>query len=221
MALPAAPPPNPAALDDAALNDAALAHLARYATTQAGLLRVLDRRIDRWARAQETTDLHAADPDTTAQTATRARAAARAITARLAAQGLSDDAAFAASRARSLTRAGRSRQAIAAHLAARGIERNAAADAMPAHEDAELAAALACAKRRRIGPFRRAKPDAPGFDQTPLDPAARNRELATLARAGFPRAIAQRALACPPDEAEALLIALRQTLLDQPGPESQ
>ena len=40
------PPP-----DDAALHDAALAHLARYATTEANLRRVLGRRIDRWARA--------------------------------------------------------------------------------------------------------------------------------------------------------------------------
>ena len=208
MAIPASPPPPSAsALDDAALHDAALAHLARYSTTQTGLLRVLDRRIDRWARARQASET---DPDATAATIARARAAARALTARLASQGLIDDAAFAASRARSLTRAGRSRQAIAAHLAARGIARDAAGEAMPPHEDAEFAAALACAKRRRIGPFRRIAPDA-----APLDLAARTRELATLARAGFPRSIAQRALACLPEEAETLLIALRQNLLDQ------
>jgi regulatory protein len=30
-----------------------LQHLARYATTEAGLRRVLERRIERWARAAE------------------------------------------------------------------------------------------------------------------------------------------------------------------------
>jgi regulatory protein len=187
-----------APLSETALHEAALAHLARYATTQAGLLRVLNRRIDRWLRSQ----VDEVEPETVAT----ARRAARAEVERLAAQGLIDDAAFAASRARSLTRSGRSRQAIAAHLAARGVAREAASEAMPAHEDAEFAAALACAKRRRIGPFRRSEIDAEG----------RNRELATLARAGFPREIALRALACPPEAAETLVIALRQTLLDPP-----
>jgi regulatory protein len=183
-------------LSKAALHEAALAHLARYATTQAGLLRVLNRRIDRWVRAQA--------EEVEADTVAAARAAARAIGAKLAEQGLINDAEFAASRARSLTRAGRSRQAIAAHLAARGVDRAAAAGAMPEHEDAEFAAALACARRRRIGPFRRAEVDAEGH----------NRELAMLARAGFPRDVALRALACPADEAETLTIALRQNLLD-------
>ncbi len=183
-------------LSTPALHEAALAHLARYATTQAGLLRVLNRRIDRWVRAQ-------ADAVEAPAVAT-ARAAARAVVAQFAAQGLINDAEFAASRARSLTRAGRSRLAIAAHLAARGVGREVAAGAMPAHEDADFAAALACARRRRIGPFRRAEVDAEGH----------NRELAILARAGFPREVALRALACPAGEGEALVIALRQNLLD-------
>ncbi len=183
-------------LTEAALHAAALAHLARYATTQAGLLRVLDRRIERWGRGQE---------EDVMEQVRAAREAARAVVARLAGQGLVDDAAFAASRARSLTRAGRSRQAIAAHLAARGVGREAAAAALPGQEEAEFAAALACAKRRRIGPFRRNDADAEG----------RLRELAILARAGFERAVALRALDCAPDEAEALTLALRQSLLDQ------
>ena len=43
--------------DEARLHEAALTHIARYATTRAGLLRVLDRRIDRWARAAEAPDI--------------------------------------------------------------------------------------------------------------------------------------------------------------------
>ena len=39
--------------DGAALRDAALAYLARYAATEAGLRRVLERRIDRLSRRGE------------------------------------------------------------------------------------------------------------------------------------------------------------------------
>ena len=38
---------------EARLHAAALAHLARFAATQAGLAQVLARRVDRWARRAE------------------------------------------------------------------------------------------------------------------------------------------------------------------------
>lgn len=178
--------------DEARLHEAALTHIARYATTRAGLLRVLDRRIDRWARATE-------EPDMAAIAA--ARRAARAVVDRLAALGAVNDAAFAESRARSLTRAGKSRQAIAAHLAARGVAAETTREATARDAETDLAAALAWAKRRRIGPFRPAEADAD----------ARRKELGVLARAGFDRDIALRALACPLDEAEARVIGLKRT----------
>jgi regulatory protein len=37
----------------AQLLEAALTHVARYASTEASLMRVLRRRLDRWARLQE------------------------------------------------------------------------------------------------------------------------------------------------------------------------
>jgi len=129
------PPPTPTAT---VLHDAALRHLARYATTQAGLLRVLDRRIMRWARLVA--------PDDEAVGA--AKAAARAEIIRLANAGLLNDAAFAATRAQSLSRAGKSRRGIAAHLAVRGVAASVAQDALPDDPDAELAAAIALARRR-------------------------------------------------------------------------
>lgn len=184
--------------DAAALHDAALAHLARYATTRAGLQRVLGRRIDRWAHAAAS---DSTDPDGVAAQADAARQAARQVVARLAAAGAVSDAAFAESRARSLLRAGRSRQAVAAHLTAKGVDRELANAAVPEDPDAELAAALALARRRRIGPFR------VGDDP---DETGRRRELGMLARAGFPQSVAARALATPPDEAEALVIAFRR-----------
>ena len=177
-----APPP-----DEAALHAAALSYLARYSATQANLLRVLGRSISRWANAANAPAAATEAP----------LAAARAVVARLVAAGAVDDAGFAAGRARTLRRAGRSSRAIAAHLQAKGVP--AALAALPDDPAAELAAALLYAARRRMGPFR-PEPDA----------AARPRDLARMARAGFPAATAYAALDLPADEAEARLIEARR-----------
>ena len=177
--------PLPAAPTATSLHEAALRHLARYATTGAGLLRVLNRRVDRWARAVQ------AEPEAMAQ----ARAAARAEIARLTKAGLLDDAAFATMRAQSLTRAGKSRRGIAAHLAV-----DLAQAALPDDPEAELAAAVTLARKRRIGPFGAAAPD----------PVQQQRALAAFARAGFSQDMAQRALRMDKEAAEALLRRVRQ-----------
>lgn len=180
--------------DAAALRDAALAYLARYAATEAALRGVLERRIDRWARGA------GGDAEAVAAQAAAAKRAAGEVVARLARAGAVSDAAFAESRARSLARAGRSRRAIAATLAAKGVNAETARGALPS-DDAELVSALALARRRRIGPFRAADPP---------DEAGRRRELGMLARAGFPQSIARRALAMPPDQAAELVDQLRR-----------
>ncbi|MCS6854085.1 MAG: RecX family transcriptional regulator [Elioraea sp.] len=174
----------------AALEEAALAHLARYATTRAGLLRVLERRIARWAAASAAEEAEIA----------RARAEARRVVERLAAAGAVDDAAFAEARARRLARAGRSAVAIAAHLADRGAgeEAGAAIAAALPDEEAAVAAALIALKRRRLGPF------AADRDAT------REKALGALARAGFSRRVAEAALAAEPEEAEALIARFRR-----------
>ncbi|NOG72637.1 RecX family transcriptional regulator [Roseicella sp. DB1501] len=195
-ARPAGPAPT-----EAALREAALAHLARFAATEAGLRRVLQRRVDRWARRAEA---EGAASEEIARQAGAARAAAAAVARAMVAAGAVDDAAFAASRARRLARAGRSHRAIAAHLGAKGVAAEAREAALPA-AGAELDAALAQCRRRRIGPFAAAP--------APEDPlaarAARLKALAALARAGFGREVAEAALGMDPDEAEARLIALR------------
>ena len=190
--LPASAPPRTSAPpNEATLHEAALRHLARYSATEAGLLRVLGRRVDRWARAASL------PPEVVALQAAAAKQAARAVVARLAASGAVNDALFAASRARSLHRAGRSRRAIAAHLQARGVD---PALATPPDDPArELDAALLYAARRRMGPFR-ALPD----------PAQRAKDLGRLARAGFPAAIANQVLEIPAEQAEALLLQARR-----------
>lgn len=194
MADPPKPRPAGPAPDRARLHDAALTHLSRFAATEAGLVRVLDRRIDRWVRRAA---LEGMDTDAAALS----RRAAREVAAALVQSGVVNDQAFADARARRLTRAGRSRRAVQAHLAAKGVAAPLAQAALP-DEDAELSAALAYARRRRLGPFR-TDPDAP-------DPDRMRRELGAMARAGFPQPVAQQALRMDPDAALAMVIALKQ-----------
>ncbi|WP_137127127.1 RecX family transcriptional regulator [Roseomonas sp. HF4] len=192
-----APRPAGPAPSAARLREAALAHLARFAATEAGLCHVLQRRVDRWARAAEA---EGQPREATAAAAARARALAAEVAAAMVEAGAVDDAAFAESRARRLARAGRSRRAISAHLSAKGVAAEVTAAALPDGEDAELSAALAYCRRRRIGPFARA----------PEDADARRKALAALARGGFPQGLARRALAMPPAEAEDRLLAARR-----------
>jgi regulatory protein len=197
-----APQPAGAAPDEKRLQEAALAHLARFAATEAALRRVLQRRVDRWARAAIA---EGAPQESVAAEAAASRQAAVRVAQRMVAAGAVDDAAFAESRARRLARAGRSRRAIAAHLAAKGVDAGTARAALPEDPEdaarAELAAAIAWCRRRRLGPFGPADPP----------PEARQKALAALARGGFPRDIATRALDMDPEAAETLLLQSRRS----------
>ncbi len=189
-----------APLDETALREAALAYVARYGGTGAAVARALDRRIRRWAEGRLSAD--EPDRDAIAAEVARLRAAADQVVASLAEIGAVSDRAFADSRARRLRRSGRSRRAVLAHLAARGVDAGQAAASAPEDEAAELAAALAFARRRRVGPF------AATAEEMPAEAMAR--VLAAFGRAGFTGVIARRALACERAEAEAILLAQRQ-----------
>jgi regulatory protein len=182
------------ALDRAGLRELALTHLARFATTEFGLARVLERHIERRAR-RETMAAHELEREIA-----DAKEAAREVIAELAASGAVDDASFAAARAKRLTRTGRSRRVIAAHLAARGVSGATIAVAFAETEQTELAAALVFARRRRLGPFRAG----------PGDGDVRQKELAILARAGFPQTVAVQVLSMSAEEAEPLIAAMRR-----------
>ena len=173
---PARPPP-----DAASLREAALHYLARYATTETGLRRVLLRRIDRWTRQ--------ADGEAARDQAAAAREAVPAVVARMVALGLINDAAFAETRAQSLALGGRSRRGIAMKLAAKGIAPDQVAAVLPQGEESELLSALILTRKRKIGPFRRAEEDG-------------KRAFGVMARAGFSREIARRALEMPREQAE-------------------
>lgn len=169
------------------LENVALHYLARFAASAETLRRVLLRRVERSVR------VHGTDRG-------EGVAIVEALVARFAAAGLVDDRSFASARAARLHRRGASRRAIAAQLRDKGIEPDlvaAALDALAAdgddgscgrskaHEDVDWTAAVNLARRRRLGPFR---PEAERA-------AHRDKDLATLARAGFAYAIATRLLA--------------------------
>ncbi len=178
---------------EARLHEAALAHLARFAATEAGLARVLARRVDRWARRAEA---EGQDSEAVAEAARQARQAAVAVARRMVVAGAVDDAAFAASRAKRLARTGRSRRAISAHLAGKGVATAVAQAVLPQDE---VAAALALCKRRRFGPFAREA----------MEREAKLKALAVLGRAGFSRDAADAALTMEPEAAEDRLRGLR------------
>jgi regulatory protein len=176
------------------LLQAALSYLARYAATEAGVRRVLLRRIDRWARAQP--DADAAEPAVCA-----ARAHVDAVVRRLAETGVLSDEAFATSRARGLSRSGQSARSIQMRLVAKGVAPDTARAAAATDADTELAAALVLARKRRIGPY--------GIAED-LDSAARMKQMALLARAGFSRDVAERVLQTSRGDAEARIFELRR-----------
>jgi regulatory protein len=172
--------------DEAKLYEAALNHLARYAATEAGLARVLARKIDRWARLQ-------GEDQTAAAAVKAAKSSIPPVLARLKAANVLNDDAFAESRARRLTREGKSRRAALAHLAAKGVAAEAAKIAVADDPARELAAACAFLRRRRAGPFG----EAPEL-----------KILGAMARAGFSQSTARAALRMEKEEAETLIKAL-------------
>ena len=158
----------------------ALGYLEHYASSAENLRRVLMRRVRRHAP-------EAVQP---------ARPLIEAIVTRYREAGLLDDAAYAAARAASLHRRGDSLRVIRARLATKGVAGEDVAGAVGALQelgsDPDLAAACAFARRRRLGPFRRA-------------PSDRARELAVFARAGFSRRVAEAVLACADEDEVAAL----------------
>ena len=150
----------------------ALHYLGRYSSSAENLRRVLTRRVRR--RSPEAVPT--------------AAPLIEALVARYRASGLLDDAAYASARVGSLHRRGESIRAMRARLAAKGVPAPDVADAMAGLRttvpDPDLAAACVFARRRRLGPFRRAAAD-------------HARELGAFARAGFSRRVAEAVLACP------------------------
>lgn len=173
------------------LEDAALDHLGRYAASTAGVRRMLERRIRRRAANDEE--------------ASQARTTLEAVLAKLDRQGILDDRGYATAKAESLARQGRSQRWIRARLKADGVApeliRHALERLAEGSGPPDLAAAIAFARRRRLGPFRPAA----------QRPAMATKDRAAFARAGFDYQTARIVLEAASPEALA-------AVLDTPAP---
>ena len=182
--MPPRSPRRPPGITDSVLEKSALFYLERYAASSGQLRRVLLRRVKR-------AEMLGADSDAAAA----ARAHIETLIARFLASGLLDDRRFAEAQAQSLQRRGNSRRRIRQRLAAKGVDRDFVDGALetmePEGETSELAAACVLARRRRLGPYRTAGKRA----------EFRQKDLATLARAGFSLDTARRVLAARDPEA--------------------
>ncbi|HUH82987.1 MAG TPA: RecX family transcriptional regulator [Stellaceae bacterium] len=167
-------PPNPVTAQQ--LENVALHYLERFASSSGNLKRVLMRRVQRAAAA------HGGD-------AREGERLVDALVQRYLDARLLDDRAYAAQQAARLRRSGRSRHAIRGKLAQKRVqgalidETIEALDAAPGED--ELAAACALVRRRRLGPCRAETTRA----------AHAQKDMAVLARAGFPLGLARRVLA--------------------------
>ncbi len=161
------------------LENIALHYLSRYASSSGNLRRVLMRRVQRAAAA------HGDDPADGARLVD-------ALIERFQRSALIDDRAYATQKAASLQRRGASRFGIRGKLRQKGVETDLIDNAMTTLDEGgtaagELAAACALIRRRRLGPYR----------TTAQRVAMRQKDLATLARAGFSLDVARRALTAP------------------------
>ena len=150
------------------LERAALHHLERYATSSENLRRVLTRKV--WKAARLAEEGSAVDEE-------EAAAWIEAVVEKLQRAGALNDRAYAEGRVVSLRRQGESARGIAMKLGAKGVPRETveAALELDEPENDDVAAAVAYARRRRLGPWR--KPDE--------REERHDRDMAALARKGY------------------------------------
>ena len=148
---------NPRPLDAPRLEELALAYVARFATSAAKLEGYLRRKL-----RERGWDGEGAAP-------------VAEIVARFVAAGYIDDAVFARARTGSLLRRGYGVRRIGQALDAAGIAEDVRAEVRAAPAE-QRRAALALARKRRIGPF---GPDG-------ADRALQEKQLAAMLRAGHP-----------------------------------
>jgi regulatory protein len=167
-----APPP----LDVAALERLALRYVERFATTRARLADYLARKIRERGWEGDPPDV-------------------RALAERLAGLGYIDDRAFGEARAGAMLRRGLGRRRVSGALRAAGIGEDDAAAIAPTVDAGAQAAALAFARRRRIGPYATAVPDR----------EMRQKQIAAMIRGGHDMDLVRKIVdLAPGDSVEAL-----------------
>ncbi len=147
----------PVPLGPAKLEELALSYVARFATSAAKLRDYLMRKLRErgWEGEDDAAEVIAA------------------LTVRFVDAGYVDDEAFARARSGSLLRRGFGARRISQALGAAGIAEH-VRDTVRAGQDEERAAALAFARKKRLGPF----------GPPPADRPAREKQIAAMLRAG-------------------------------------
>jgi regulatory protein len=163
------------------LQNAAAFYLERYPTTAEGLRRVLNRRV----RKAEMLEAPVID---------NVKQVIEAIVTKFVDAGAIDDKAFAQTKARSLHRRGTSGKLTRQKLRMAGVDSDTLDKAMAGldeelHTDPrqrEWKAAVALARRRKLGPFRQKERKE-----------RRARDLAAMARGGFDYQLARKVIDAP------------------------
>lgn len=167
-------------LDQARLDELALAYVGRFATSRAKLISYLKRKLRErgWA----------GDGDGDGDGDGRAEPDVAAVAERLVALGYVDDAVYAVAKARALTSRGFGGRRVGDALHAAGIDEECGGEARALVHDERVEAALKMARRRRIGPFAEAV----------LDPVQRQKAIAAMLRAGHGFALSREIVDLPP-----------------------
>ncbi|MCK7611445.1 regulatory protein RecX [Roseibium sediminicola] len=153
------------------LTRSALHYLERYASSEANLRRVLERKVLKACTALEL------DPsDFSEMVDTVIEACVR--------NGLINDKTYAETKAAGLRRRGGSTRKIEAHLTAKGVDRATIEAVLQDNDQSDDNAAWVFARRRRLGPYRSSGKRA----------ERRDKDLAAMCRAGFSFEIARRVI---------------------------
>lgn len=160
-------------LDQPALERAALRYVERYATTRTKLVAYLHRKLRERGREGEV------DVD--------------ALADRMAELRYVDDRAFAEARVASMTRRGLGARRVRDALRQAGVGEEETSEFHDTLEEGAEGAALAFARRKRIGPSA----------TVPVERDRREKQIAAMVRAGHAPALARRIVGLPPSDDDA------------------
>jgi regulatory protein len=161
------------------LERAALFYLQRYDSSSGNLKSVLQRKV--WRAARET-EIDQEEAERWIDD----------VVAKVQRAGLVDDRRYAETRVLSLRRSGESARSIRMKLAAKGVPGDLVDQALDQDEpeNDELTAAIAYARKRRLGPFN----TGGGREERP------EKDLAALARRGFSYETCRRVIEAPDED---------------------
>ena len=176
-------------ITDTYLHNSGLYYLQRFSTSTENFRRVMTQKISRSCRAYEDQDIN------------ECLQMLDELIIKFQRSGLLDDRNYTGSAVRSLRNKGESSRSILRKMQTKGIPADMAAEALQQHDadhalNGDLAAAARYIQRRRLGAFSsKNKEDR------------KNKELSSLARAGYGYEIAQKVLQMSKDEIDELLTA--------------